>query len=276
MHIASCATSMIRPATARVARPAARVGRLIHGRHGSGSRRPGARPEPEREHHRDTRARERQHARVELERELDGRDHDGKLLEGQRGRPAREQQADEPRQEREHHAFSGQLPDQPPASAAEGQANDELSEPALRPGEHQVREVGARHQEHERRDARQNHQRPGVASALGGITGRGSQEGDGLAPIAHDVRVALSELGRLLREEALSNEGRGGRGLLDAHAGSSRPMTISQRAPVPQRSSSRPGVSGISAGCIVSGIQTSDGCPTECPVNPFRATPTTS
>ena len=99
----------------------ARAGRadvrgLIDRRHRRRPRRPSAWPEAERDHHRHAGAGERQHARVELERELDRRNHDGKLFERQRGRPAREQQAEEPGHDRQHHAFSRRLPDEAPAS----------------------------------------------------------------------------------------------------------------------------------------------------------------
>ena len=125
-----------------------------------------------------------------------------------------------PRHDREHDAFRRQLPDEPPASAADGEANDELPPPALRPGEHQVREVGARDEEDERGDARQNHHRPGVAGALGCVAGCRPQQRQGVAAVARDFTAVLSKLGRLVRDEPVANEGRGGRGLLDAHAGS--------------------------------------------------------
>ena len=161
MHIASWATSMIRPATARCARTTGRLRGLRDQRHCRRPCRPSAWPEAERDHHRHAGTGKRQDAGIDFERELDRRNHDRKLLERQRRRPTRQQQAEEPGHDRQHHAFSRRLPDEAPGPTAERQANDELPPPALRSREHQVGEVCARHEEDEGRDRRQNHQRAG-------------------------------------------------------------------------------------------------------------------
>ena len=155
-------------------------------------------------------------------------------------------------------------------ATAERQANDELPSPALRSGEHQVGEICARHQEHQRRDRRQNHQRPGVAGALRCIAGRRPSALRRLSlALARHLRDALAKRAGFLGDETLVNEACGGRGLLDAHAGSQIGRSPSATGlPCPSDRPTVCGASGISAGCIVSGIQTSDGWPTECPVNP--------
>src|SRR5690242_7138397 len=44
---------------------------------------------------------------------------------------------------REHQAFNKQRPDDSPSTRAEGDSKGDLPRPADRPGEHEVREVGA-------------------------------------------------------------------------------------------------------------------------------------
>ena len=66
--------------------------------------------------------------------------------------------------EREHDPLGQELPQQPPAPGAERRADRELALPRLGAGEHQVRQVGARDEQHEPHRALQHPERRAEAA----------------------------------------------------------------------------------------------------------------
>ena len=102
------------------------------------------------------------HTRVQLDREVERLERLERRDEAHRHRrrPAGEQQRQHSGDRGKRQAFGRGLPDQAPPAGADGQADEELAAARFRAREHQVGEVGARHDEHQRGNDGEERQRP--------------------------------------------------------------------------------------------------------------------
>ncbi len=109
---------------------------------------------------RDQRDRQGEHQRRHIDRHFaESRQIRGRQRKQRRHSPARDDHAASSREQGKHHALSEHLPDQPHAAGADRRAHHQLASARRRAREQQVRDIGARNQQHERHRGEQHQQR---------------------------------------------------------------------------------------------------------------------
>jgi len=119
--------------------------------------------------------------------------------------PAGQQGAGSPARQRQDHALDQRLADEPPARRAERGPNRQLPLARGRPGEHQVGDVGAGDEQHERHGAEDDENRPPGAA-------------DHLLHQRHHRRAPPGVKGRIVQLELMRDAGHFGLGALDRDA----------------------------------------------------------